>query len=104
MTVRPPPVAVTVIEEVPAAAADVAAKVSAEAPLAEESVTGLTLHDAVTPGGRPLTLSVTGPANTALAVRAIASTTDEHAVTDGETEAAAMARVGGVRVIVKGTF
>jgi len=32
-------------------------------PLSEESVTGLPLHDAVTPAGKPLTLRVTAPLN-----------------------------------------
>jgi hypothetical protein len=61
-TANPSPLAVTVIVVEPTAADDEAVRVSVEEPLSPLRVTGLLLHDAVTPLGSPLTLSVTAPA------------------------------------------
>jgi len=46
----------------PTVAVDEAVKVNVDFPLSAVRVTGLLLHEAVTPLGSPLTLIVTGPA------------------------------------------
>jgi len=51
--------AVTVIADVPAAAAEEAVSFSVVKPLPAVSIAGLLLHEAVTPAGSPLTLRVT---------------------------------------------
>jgi hypothetical protein len=56
------PVAVTVIVAEANDAADEAMSVSVEDPFSALNVTGLPPHDAVTPLGNPVALSVTGPA------------------------------------------
>jgi hypothetical protein len=53
---------VTVIVAEANDAADEAMSVSVEDPFSALNVTGLPLHDAVTPLGNPVALSVTGPA------------------------------------------
>ena len=62
LAVSPSPFAVTVIVADPTVAMDEAVSVSVEEPLSPVNVTGLPLHDAVTPLGNPLTPSVTAPA------------------------------------------
>jgi hypothetical protein len=57
----PSPVAVTVTVAGPTVADDEAAKVRVEDPARELNVTGLLLHEAVTPMGKPLTLRLTAP-------------------------------------------
>jgi hypothetical protein len=62
LAVSPSPLAVTVIVADPTIATDEAVSVSVEEPLSPLNVTGLLLHDAVTPLGNPVALSVTAPA------------------------------------------
>jgi len=57
----PSPFAVTLTVPVPTEADGEAVKVSVDEPLSALSVTGLLVHEAVTPGGNPLTLKVTTP-------------------------------------------
>ena len=61
LTVRLSPLAVTVREEEPVAAAAVAVRVKVGALAPFVKVTGLALHVAVTPVANPVTLSVIGP-------------------------------------------
>lgn len=61
LPLTPSPVAVTVIVAVPDDTDDEAVSVSVDFPLSEVSVTGLALHEAVTPLGSPLTLIVAAP-------------------------------------------
>jgi hypothetical protein len=61
LAVKPSPLAVIVTVAEPADATVEAISVNVEDPLPPLSVTGLPLHDAVTPLGSPLTLRLTGP-------------------------------------------
>jgi hypothetical protein len=70
---NPSPLPVTVMVAEPTAAADVAVSESVEEPLCPLSVTGLLLHEAVTPLGSPLTVKLTAPLNVELLVNEIAS-------------------------------
>jgi hypothetical protein len=61
LTVNPSPFAVSVSVVEVTGAVVAAVSVSVLVPLSDESVRGLLLHFAVTPVGKPLTLSVTAP-------------------------------------------
>ena len=91
---NPSPLAVTVTAAEPAAAADEAVSERVEEPLSPLSVTGLLLHDAVTPLGSPLTAKLTAPLNVALLVNEITSVAVFPWTTVGEAEAAVIARDG----------
>ena len=61
VTVKPSPITVIVGVVVPAVATVEAVSVNVEEPVSLVSVTGLTLHEAVTPAGNPLTLKLAAP-------------------------------------------
>ena len=92
--VNPPPLAVTVIVADPTAAAEEAVSVKVEEPVSPFNVTGLLLHEAVTPLGRPLTLSVTAPLYVMLPANEIASVTVFPCTTGRVVEAAPIASDG----------
>jgi hypothetical protein len=100
----PSPAAVTVTVAVPAVVDDEAVNVRVDDPASELSVTGLLLHEAVTPLGKPLTLRVTAPLYAELPVSVIRSVTVLPWITDVEPAAAASVREGGVTVTVNGRF
>jgi len=98
----PSPLAVTVIVAEPNAAVDEAVKVSVDEPVSLFSVTGLLLHDAVTPAGKPLTLRLTAPPYVGLPARLNTSVAVAPCTTETVVDAAAIASVGGVSVTVMG--
>jgi hypothetical protein len=65
----PSPEAVTVIASEPNGADEAAASVRVAVPIDDESVAGLLLHEAFTPGGRPAMLRATGVLKDPPAVR-----------------------------------
>lgn len=104
VAVTPSPVAVTVTAVVPTVAFDPAVSVNVELAPPFVSVTPFALHDAVTPLGNPLTLSVTAPLNVPFAANVIASIAVLPGTTLTVLDAVASERVGGVNVTVSGTF
>ena len=94
LAVNPSPLPVTVIVADPGLPAEEAVNVSVDEPLSPFSVTGLLLHDAVTPLGNPLTVKLTAPLYVALPASEIASVTVLPCTTVKELEAAPMAIEG----------
>jgi hypothetical protein len=85
-------------------AAGAAVSVNVELPLPFASVIPFVLHEAVTPFGNPLTLSVTAPLNAPFAARLIASVAVLPCTTLTELDAVESASVGGVCETVSGRF
>jgi hypothetical protein len=104
VAVTPSPLAVTVIVVVLTVALAAAVKVSVELPLPFARVIPFALHDAVTPLGNPLTLSVTAPLNVPFAARLNASVDVLPCTTLTGLDAAASVSVGGVCETVSGKF
>jgi hypothetical protein len=104
VAVKPSPLAVILTVAEPTVAADEANSVNVEEPFSPLSVTGLLLHEAVTPLGRPLTVRLTGPLYVPLP--ATETTTDPvfPCIADKAVEAAEIASAGGVSVTVMGKF
>jgi hypothetical protein len=102
VTVKPSPLAVTVTVTEPTVAVEETVRVTVLVPLSEESVTGLPLHDAVTPAGKPLTLRVTAPLNVPFPASVTRSATDVPCPTTSELEAVVSVSVGGVNVTAMG--
>jgi hypothetical protein len=98
------PEAFTVTVAAPALAAEEAVKVSFEEPLSAVRVTGLALHEAVTPLGSPVTLRVTAPLYVLLPESEIRSVAVAPLASETEVEAAETASVGAGAVTVSGRF
>ena len=79
---------------VPTIAADEAVNVSVEEPLSPAHVTGLLLHEAVTPLGNPLTLRLAAPIYVMSPANEIGSVTVFPCTTDKEVDAAPIASDG----------
>jgi hypothetical protein len=94
LAVNPSPLAVTVIVADPTIAAEEEVSVNVEEPLSPVNVTGLPLHDAVTPLGSPLTLRLAAPLYVVSPVNEIASVTVFPCTTDREVDAAPIVNVG----------
>jgi len=101
--VTPSPVAVTVTMAAPTVAVDEAVRVRVDERASETSVTGLTLHAAVTPVGNPLTVSVAAPVKVELPARPTTSVTDAPCAAESVVEAGVTVSVAGERVTVMGT-
>ena len=104
LAVTPSPRAVTIMVAEPTYAANEAVSVKVEEPLSPFNVTGLPLHEAVTPLGRPLTLRLTGPLYVPLPATVTTSDPVFPCIADKAVEAAEIVSAGGVSVTVMGKF
>jgi hypothetical protein len=99
----PSPEAVIVTTGEPAAV-DAVVNVRVEDPVSAWSVSGLPLHEAVTPAGSPLTPRLTAPVYVPFPVTVMTSVTDLPCITDAAPDTGVTISVGAERVTVIGKF